>query len=91
MKTVKLTETERYYVWLAEGMLEYQTKQRMKPLYVSIIEKGIENQKSFQWFIVQTCPQILIYLEKYGKSKVVKKWAKDTLKRWAGPSGPRWA
>ncbi|MFN8510266.1 MAG: hypothetical protein U0Z75_06850 [Deinococcaceae bacterium] len=54
MKTVKLTETERYYVWLAEGMLEYQTKQRMKPLYVSIIEKGIENQKSFQWFVVQT-------------------------------------
>ncbi|MFN8509148.1 MAG: hypothetical protein U0Z75_01060 [Deinococcaceae bacterium] len=91
MKTVKLTETERYYVWLAEGMLEYQTKQRMKSMYVSIIEKGIEKQKSFQWFVVQTCPQILIYLEKHGKSKVVKKLAKDTLKRWAGPSGPRWA
>ncbi|MFN8510062.1 MAG: hypothetical protein U0Z75_05825 [Deinococcaceae bacterium] len=91
MKTTKLTETERYYVWLAEGMLDYQTRQRMKPMYVAIIEKGIERQKSFQWFVVQTCPQILIYLEKHGKSKVVKKLAKDTLKRWAGPSGPRWA
>ncbi|MFN8509303.1 MAG: hypothetical protein U0Z75_01845 [Deinococcaceae bacterium] len=91
MKTTKLTETERYYVWLAEGMLDYQTRQRMKPMYVAIIEKGIERQKSFQWFVVETCPQILIYLEKHGKSKVVKKLAKDTLKRWAGPSGPRWA